>query len=129
LVLAAKKKVRKFQPREVVLLGVENSKSLEWPLAVVEELIPGRDGEVRLVKLRTASGVLLRPIQRVYPLEIYDEEPPKSDQPSVGVAQEAETNADSISQKDKRIKGNGISNQEWEKDKAPYTISHVIRDF
>ena len=88
MVLAAKKKGRQLQPREVVCLGVENSKWLEWPLAVVEELIPGRDGEVRLVKLRTASGVLLRPIQRVYPLEIYEEEPPKSDQPAVGVVED-----------------------------------------
>ena len=40
----------------------------------VEE-IPGRDGEVRLVKLRTASGFLLRPIQRVYPLEMMKNRP------------------------------------------------------
>jgi hypothetical protein len=59
LVLATKRKGRKLQPREVVLLGVENSKRIDWPLAVVEELIPGGDGEVRLVKLRTALGVLL----------------------------------------------------------------------
>jgi len=65
LFLATEKKGRKLQPREVVLLAVENSKKLEWSLAVVEELIPGRDGEVWLVKLRTASGILLRPIQRV----------------------------------------------------------------
>jgi hypothetical protein len=63
LVLTAKRKGRKLQPREVVLLGAENSKRIDWPLAVAEELIPGRDGEVRLVRLRTASGVLLRPIQ------------------------------------------------------------------
>jgi len=69
-------------------------------LAVVEEFIPGRDGEVRLVKLRTASGVMLRPIQRVLPLEIYEEEPPKSDQPAVRVAQEAEATVVSIGQKD-----------------------------
>jgi len=37
LVLAAKKKGRQLQPREVVHLGVENGKKLEWPLDVVEE--------------------------------------------------------------------------------------------
>jgi hypothetical protein len=31
LVLAAKKKGRKLQPREVVILGVKNSKRLEGP--------------------------------------------------------------------------------------------------
>ena len=40
---------------------------------MVDELIHGRDGKVWLVKLRTASGTLLRPVQRIYPLEIYDE--------------------------------------------------------
>jgi hypothetical protein len=88
-------------------------------LSVVEELIPGRDGEVRLVKLRTALGVLLRPIQRVYPLEIYDEEPPKSDQPSVGFAQEAEVTADSIGQKDNGLKGTGVRTRSGRKIKLP----------
>jgi hypothetical protein len=40
---------------------------------VVEEIIYGRVGKVRLLKLRTAPGTLLRPVQRIYPLEIYDE--------------------------------------------------------
>jgi hypothetical protein len=90
LVLTAKKKGRKLQPREVVLLGVENSKRVDWPLAVIEELIPGRDGEVRLLRLRTASGVLLRPGQRVYPLEIHEGEPRIPDQMSAKTPQETQ---------------------------------------
>ena len=89
LVLTSKKKGRKMQPRKVVLFGVENSKRIDWPLPVVEELIPGRDGEVRLVKLRTASEVLLRPIHRVYPLEMHEEEQLRPDQMLADKAQEA----------------------------------------
>jgi hypothetical protein len=89
LVLTAKKKGRKLQPREVVLLRVENSKRVDWPLAVIEELIPGRDGEVRLVRLRTASGVL-RPVQRAYPLETHKGEPRIPDQMSAETAQETQ---------------------------------------
>ena len=55
---------------------------------MVEELIAGRDGEVWLVKLRTASGVLLRSIQKVYPLEMHEEEPLRPDQMSADMAQE-----------------------------------------
>lgn len=62
-----------LRPQEVVLIGVDNIRRGDWPLAAVEKLIPGRDGKVRLVKLRTASSTLLRPVQRIYPLEIYDE--------------------------------------------------------
>ena len=56
-----------------MLIGGDNIKRGDLPLAVVEELIHGRDGKVRIVKLKTASGTLLRPVQQVYPLEIYDE--------------------------------------------------------
>ncbi|GFT14359.1 hypothetical protein NPIL_233441 [Nephila pilipes] len=36
----------------------------------VLELIPGKDGIIRHVKLRTEKGNVLRPIQRLYPLEL-----------------------------------------------------------
>ncbi|GFS79241.1 DUF5641 domain-containing protein [Nephila pilipes] len=38
------------------------------------ELIPGRDGKIRAVKLKAQHGTVLRPIQRLYPLEIYSKE-------------------------------------------------------
>jgi len=37
-------------------------------LAVVKEIFPGRDG--RVVKLKTEKGELIRPTQRLIPLEI-----------------------------------------------------------
>jgi hypothetical protein len=60
LVLAAKKKGHKLLPQEEVLIAEENSKRTDWPFTVVEELILGRDGEVSLLKLKTASHVLLK---------------------------------------------------------------------
>ncbi|KFM73305.1 hypothetical protein X975_15135, partial [Stegodyphus mimosarum] len=43
---------------------------MHWRLARVIRLIPGKDGKVRTVELKTQAGVLLRPIQRVFPLEV-----------------------------------------------------------
>lgn len=43
---------------------------MEWPLGRVIEIISGRDGEVRLVKLKTGKGELLRPVQRISLLEM-----------------------------------------------------------
>ncbi|KAJ8985568.1 hypothetical protein NQ317_011530 [Molorchus minor] len=63
-------KTRNIKVGEVVLIGSDNTKRLDWPLAKVEEIFPGKDGGVRLVKLKTSSGHLLRPVQRLYPLEI-----------------------------------------------------------
>ncbi|UYV77492.1 hypothetical protein LAZ67_15001254 [Cordylochernes scorpioides] len=53
---------------DVVLVGMDNKNF--WPLAVIEEILFGRDGVNRLVKVKTAVGTFLRPIQKIYPLEI-----------------------------------------------------------
>ena len=118
LVLTTKKKGRKLQPQEVVLLGVENSNRIDWPLAVVEELIPGRDGEVRLVRLRTASGVLLRPTQRVYPLEIHKGEPRRPDQMPAKMAQETQETVASL-EKDSGLKGMRVQTRTGREIKLP----------
>ncbi|GBN80687.1 hypothetical protein AVEN_98459-1 [Araneus ventricosus] len=62
---------RNPQIGEIVLVGDDNKKRLFWVLAKIIELIPGRDGKIRTVKLKTQHGTVLRPIQRIYPLEIY----------------------------------------------------------
>ncbi|GFV82585.1 uncharacterized protein TNCV_2976941 [Trichonephila clavipes] len=49
-------------------------KRLFWALAKIIELIPGRDGKIRTVRLKTQHGKMLRPIQRIYPLEIRSNE-------------------------------------------------------
>ncbi|UYV76703.1 hypothetical protein LAZ67_14001829 [Cordylochernes scorpioides] len=49
---------------------MDNKKRNFWPLAVIEEILFGRDGVNRLVKVKTAVGTFLRPIQKIYPLEI-----------------------------------------------------------
>jgi hypothetical protein len=100
LVLAAKRKGHKLLPQEAVLIGEENSKRTDWPFTVVEELIPGRDGEVRLLKLKMASHVPLRPIQRIYPLEIYDKGIPNLVQTSAEEAQKGQMSATSKESED-----------------------------
>ncbi len=39
----------------------------------VIELYPGKDDEVRVVKVRTANGELTRPVKRIYALELSNE--------------------------------------------------------
>ncbi|GBM89270.1 hypothetical protein AVEN_180421-1 [Araneus ventricosus] len=55
---------------DIVLIGDDVKKRLQWPLARIIELIPGKDGLVRTVKLKTQSSTLIRPVQRVFPLEL-----------------------------------------------------------
>jgi hypothetical protein len=59
---------------EVVLMGSDNTNNLSWPMARVLEAIPGTEGVVRVVRLKTASGEYLRPVQKLYPLEVSEDD-------------------------------------------------------
>ncbi|XP_072389367.1 uncharacterized protein [Diabrotica undecimpunctata] len=67
--VCANKTHRQIALNEIVLVGNDGSKRLDWPMGRVVELFPGKDGSVRLCKVKTAKGYLLRPVQRLYPLE------------------------------------------------------------
>ena len=54
----------------VVLVKGEGCGRLQWPLGVVCAVHPGCDGLVRAVDVKTAKGVVTRPIQKVHDLEI-----------------------------------------------------------
>ncbi|GFT19368.1 integrase catalytic domain-containing protein [Trichonephila clavipes] len=63
-------RVRESRIGEMVLIGNDNKKRLSWPIAKIIELIPGRDGEIRTVRLKTQHGTVIRPVQRIFPLEV-----------------------------------------------------------
>ncbi|KAI5707818.1 hypothetical protein M8J77_010480 [Diaphorina citri] len=56
---------------ELVLIGDDNVKRTNWLMGRIEELIRGKDGCVRIAKVLTPEGTLLRPVQRLYKLEIF----------------------------------------------------------
>ncbi len=56
----------------VVLIRDDDCKRLQWPLGVIQNTIPGRDGLIRTVEVKTARGVFVRPIQRIHLLELSD---------------------------------------------------------
>ncbi|GFW65138.1 putative pro-pol polyprotein [Trichonephila clavipes] len=64
------KREDKINEGDIVLIGTDDKKRLHCLLGRVLELFPGKDGIIRLVKLRTERGDMLRPIQRLYPLEV-----------------------------------------------------------
>jgi len=55
---------------DVILIGTDNMKRMDWPLGKVITLFPGKDGITRVVEVKTSNGILTRPVQRVYPLEV-----------------------------------------------------------
>ena len=54
---------------DLVLVMDETLPRGRWPLGLVEEVVPSRDGRVRSVRVRTHGTSLLRPITKVVPLE------------------------------------------------------------
>ncbi|KAJ8915580.1 hypothetical protein NQ315_012465 [Exocentrus adspersus] len=64
---------------DIMLLGSDNAKRINWPLGRITEVLPGKDDQTRLVRVQTTGGQLLRPIQRLYPLECIEASPQSSD--------------------------------------------------
>lgn len=62
---------------EVVLVGSEDRRRQLWPLGRIIQFLPRVNGVSRLAKVKTSAGEYLRPIQRLYPLEIWDAVPLK----------------------------------------------------
>lgn len=58
-----------FSIGDVVLIASDMKKRIDWPMARIKELYPGKDGHIRVVRLKTAGGELIRPIQKLIPLE------------------------------------------------------------
>lgn len=55
---------------DLVLVQEDNCPRMRWPVGIIEELFPSKDGVVRAVKIRTKSGSINRPIQKIHNLEV-----------------------------------------------------------
>lgn len=56
---------KNVEVNDLVLVHEENAPPLQWKLARVTAVIPGLDDIVRVVKLKTSSGQLTRPVTKV----------------------------------------------------------------
>ena len=60
---------RNVAKHDLVIIADEMTPRNVWPLAIVKEVMTGRDGMVRSVKLRTTKNELVRPITKIVLLE------------------------------------------------------------
>ncbi|MCP3679961.1 MAG: transposase family protein, partial [Gammaproteobacteria bacterium] len=63
------KEQRNLEEGDLVLLVEEVTPRYLWPMGIVEEVKLGRDGLVRVVKVKTNTTTLIRPISKVVALE------------------------------------------------------------
>lgn len=59
-----------YERGDLVLIMDENTQRGKWPLALIIDVIKGRDERVRSVRLRTQTTTLVRPITKIVPLEL-----------------------------------------------------------
>ncbi|GBO33318.1 hypothetical protein AVEN_204081-1 [Araneus ventricosus] len=55
---------------DIVLLWNENLKRIHWPLGRILSIYASKDGIVRRPKIKTKSGIVVRPIRKLCPLEL-----------------------------------------------------------
>ena len=58
-----------FREGDLVLVHDDDTKRGQWPLARVQKVMPGKDGVVRTVEVRTKKGSYTRPVAKLYRLE------------------------------------------------------------
>jgi transposase InsO family protein len=63
---------------EVVLLADDDGPRNSWPLGRIIATYPGKDGQVRVVDVKTAKGTYRRPVIKIIPLNILEGEIPGS---------------------------------------------------
>ena len=64
------KKDHKLKEGSIVLVGSDIHKKITWPLGRIIQVFTGKDGYIRVARVKTQDGVYLRPVQRLYPLEM-----------------------------------------------------------
>ena len=59
---------RNLQPGDVVILREDKRHVNTRPLGRIEEVYPGQNGLVQVVKIKTSQGIYRRPIAKIAPL-------------------------------------------------------------
>ena len=62
-------KVRDLKVGELVLVGDDDAQHGKWPLGRIEKVMPGDDGVVRVVDVKTKDGSYTHPGAKHYRLE------------------------------------------------------------
>ena len=81
---------------DVVIVHEDNKPRLQWRLAVIEDLIEGKDGQVRAAHIRTSNHKTTRSVAKLYPLEVHSEECEKQNNTTVPIPEETERSVDGM---------------------------------
>ncbi|GFT33106.1 integrase catalytic domain-containing protein [Nephila pilipes] len=60
----------KLREGDIVLIGSDDKKRLNWPLGKIIQLFPRTDGESRRARVKVQNGEVIRAVQNLYPSEL-----------------------------------------------------------
>ncbi|XP_037942989.1 uncharacterized protein LOC119675843 [Teleopsis dalmanni] len=63
-----RKECKNVEENTLVILKEDNVQPLQWPLGRIMKTYKGNDGFIRVVDVKTATGILKRPIHKLAPL-------------------------------------------------------------
>ena len=63
----------------------EERNRVQWNIGIITDAYPGKDGKVRVVKLRAGRCYLERAVQHLYPLKISRDITPSTEEPTINV--------------------------------------------
>ena len=58
-----------IKPGTLVILKDDNLPRGRWPLGRIVDVMPSEDGVVRVIRIKMAGGVYVRPVVKIFPLE------------------------------------------------------------
>ena len=85
------------------IIHEDNKPRLQWRLAVVKDLIEGKDGQIHAARIRTSKRKKTRPVAKLYPLEVHSEESRK--QNGTTVPEDIEQSVNDMSKDNQQNKG------------------------
>ena len=88
------------KPGMMVIIKEDNLPPLSWSLGRIVNVYKGDDGAVRVADIKTANGICTRPIRRLAPLPIQEDEP----LPSTSKQHQEHTSNDEDAHQPKRAK-------------------------
>ena len=71
-----------LKPNDVVLVSDDGLPRGKWIIGKIENAFPGKDGIIRTASVRTRTGIIHRPVQRLHLLEEYRESLPSQPLPN-----------------------------------------------
>ncbi|GFT68307.1 integrase catalytic domain-containing protein [Nephila pilipes] len=70
LVPLKSKFVKTIEINDIFLVGYGTLKRSDWLIGRVIDIYPGKDNQIRVVKVKAKTRELTRPVKKLYPLEL-----------------------------------------------------------